>query len=70
MNHDPPLSFQGLRLFVGAAPLQDAASLAELEAARVRREAEAEKLVGAGFPLLHLPALADPHAVLLRQTVR
>ncbi len=26
-------------------------------------------LVSAGFPLLHLPALANPHAVLVSQTV-
>ncbi|CAM9621366.1 unnamed protein product, partial [Laminaria digitata] len=40
----------------------------ELEAARAKREQEATKLVAAGFPLQHLPALADPHAVLVRQT--
>lgn len=42
----------------------------ELEAARLKREEEAAKLVSAGFPLLHLPALANPHAVLVSQTVR
>ena len=42
----------------------------ELEASRAKREQEAAKLVAAGFPLQHLPALADPHAVLVRQTVR
>ena len=36
----------------------------------MRQEAEVAKLVTAGFPLLRLPALADPHAVLVRQTVR
>eukprot|EP00904_Undaria_pinnatifida_P005191 jgi/Undpi1/1801/HiC_scaffold_12.g05188.m1 len=40
----------------------------ELEAARAKREEEAAKLVAAGFPLLHLPALANPHAVLVKQT--
>ena len=42
----------------------------ELEAARLKREEEATQLVSAGFPLLHLPALANPHAVLVSQTVR
>lgn len=42
----------------------------ELEAARLKREEEAAKLAAAGFPLLHLPALANPHAVLVSQTVR
>lgn len=42
----------------------------ELEEARLKREEEATKLAAAGFPLLHLPALANPHAVLLSQTVR
>lgn len=41
----------------------------ELEAARLKREEEAAKLVSAGFPLLHLPALANPHTVLVSQTV-
>ncbi|CAM9868378.1 unnamed protein product [Scytosiphon promiscuus] len=40
----------------------------ELEAARRRREGEEARLVAAGFPLLHLPALANPHAVLMSQT--
>ncbi|CAM9718395.1 unnamed protein product [Ascophyllum nodosum] len=39
-----------------------------LDALRLRQEAEVAKLVAAGFPLLRLPALADPHAVLMRQT--
>lgn len=41
-----------------------------MEAARLKREQEASNLVAAGFPLLHLPALANPHAVLMSQTVR
>ncbi|CAM9928543.1 unnamed protein product [Ectocarpus sp. 6 AP-2014] len=41
----------------------------EVEAARLKREQEASNLVAAGFPLLHLPALANPHAVLMSQTL-
>ncbi|CAN0261333.1 unnamed protein product [Ectocarpus sp. 12 AP-2014] len=41
----------------------------EVEAARFKREQEASNLVAAGFPLLHLPALANPHAVLMSQTL-
>ncbi|CAM9147871.1 unnamed protein product, partial [Sphacelaria rigidula] len=46
-------------------PLED---LVELENARSRRDSEAASLVASGFPLLHLPCLADPHAVLVKQT--
>ncbi|CAM9295243.1 unnamed protein product [Ectocarpus fasciculatus] len=54
-----------------ALPLLGAAAegFLEVEAARLKREEEASKLVAAGFPLLHLPALANPHAVLMSQTV-
>ncbi|CAN0344255.1 unnamed protein product [Ectocarpus sp. 12 AP-2014] len=41
----------------------------EVEAARFKREQEASNLVAAGFPLLHLPALANPHAVFMSQTL-
>ncbi|CAM9508302.1 unnamed protein product [Hapterophycus canaliculatus] len=40
----------------------------EIEAARRQRAEEEARLVAAGFPLLHLPALANPHAVLVSQT--
>lgn len=43
--------------------------LAKLELSRSRREADATALAASGFPLLQLPCLADPHAVLVKQTV-
>lgn len=51
--------------------LQGAASedFFALEAQRLKSEKEAAALAVAGFPLLHLPCLANPHAVLVRQTV-
>lgn len=54
----------------GASQGAAAEGFLELEAARLKREEEAAILVSAGFPLLHLPALANPHAVLVSQTVR